>query len=251
MAARAVGEEPGLRLRCAQGGASCAGGGYIAGRADLVERARRCLFEGGSSPRDEAFTSRKAQMLGHGVRLTLASPAPLTRPARCRACDSDCSLASMMAARATPAEGCKVWHRAIQDAWFALGRCMHVYTQLGGVRSAGLWMAPGKVGEALKGGRCVAHAMASEGYSVRPHGSALERPSFITAVELCSPAAMQSFCGAVQRSSPVGSYITPLPGTLLGGGIACAHSHLGCPLALTPFSHAAPHCTGPGGVPCI
>lgn len=73
-------------------------------------------------------------------------------------------------------------------------------------------MAPAKVGEALKGGRVIAHAAAAAGLAATPRDSALVRPSFITAVRLGSAAAMQAFCGAVQRNSPVGSYIRPEPG---------------------------------------
>jgi hypothetical protein len=79
---------------------------------------------------------------------------------------------------------------------------------------AGLWMAPVKVGEALKGGRLIARVMASAGFRVVPLDPSRERPSFITAIELGSAAAMQAFCTAVQQNSPVGSYILPEPGEL-------------------------------------
>jgi hypothetical protein len=125
-----------------------AGGGYIAGRSDLIEKA-------------------KAVVLG-------SSAAAETLPLSDRTC--------------------------------------RMLTQ-------GLWMAPVKVGEALKGGRLIAKTMASAGFQVIPKDPVLERPSFITAVELGSAAAMQAFCSAVQQNAPVGSYTVPVPGALF----PCAH----------------------------
>ena len=77
---------------------------------------------------------------------------------------------------------------------------------------AGLRQAPIRVGEALKGGQLVAAVMQRAGYRVVPTESATARPSFITAVELGSEAAMAAFCAAVQAASPVGSYIRPEAG---------------------------------------
>lgn len=68
------------------------------------------------------------------------------------------------------------------------------------------------VGETLKGGRLVAEVMSREGYAVAPAGRVPSPPSFITAVEVGSTARMCAFCRAVQRCSPVGSYIEPVPG---------------------------------------
>jgi cystathionine beta-lyase family protein involved in aluminum resistance len=68
------------------------------------------------------------------------------------------------------------------------------------------------VGESLKGGRLVAEVMSREGYAVAPAGRVPFPPSFITAVEVGSTARMCAFCRAVQRCSPVGSYIEPIPG---------------------------------------
>ena len=86
---------------------------------------------------------------------------------------------------------------------------------------AGLFLAPQMVGEALKGGRLVAAVMEGRGFRVTPGSDALAlgstegaaaRPSFITAVQLGSAARMVAFCRAVQRSSPVGAYVQPVPG---------------------------------------
>ena len=73
---------------------------------------------------------------------------------------------------------------------------------------AGLFLGPQMVGEALKGGRLIARVMEAEGYQVHLPAS----PSFITAVEVGSRERMVAFCKAVQRASPVGSYIEPTPG---------------------------------------
>ncbi len=79
---------------------------------------------------------------------------------------------------------------------------------------AGLFLGPQMVGEALKGGRLVARVMEGECYRVHPPAGSLACPSFITAVEVGSRERMIAFCKAVQRASPVGSYIEPTPGDL-------------------------------------
>ncbi len=68
------------------------------------------------------------------------------------------------------------------------------------------------VGEALKGGRLIARVMEAEGYRVHLPTGMPAGPSFITPVEVCSRDRMIAFCKAVQRASPVGSYIEPTPG---------------------------------------
>lgn len=73
-------------------------------------------------------------------------------------------------------------------------------------------MGPQMVGEALKGGRLVAEIMTRKGYKVSPPAGSRPPRSFITAVEVGSSERMCAFCRAVQRSSPVGSYIEPTPG---------------------------------------
>jgi cystathionine beta-lyase family protein involved in aluminum resistance len=44
------------------------------------------------------------------------------------------------------------------------------------------------------------------------------RVDFITAVELGSRDRMIAFCKAIQKRSPVGAYITPIPGVTAGYG---------------------------------
>ena len=80
---------------------------------------------------------------------------------------------------------------------------------------AGLFLGPQMVGEALKGGRLIARVMDQEGYTVHTPTGAPACPSFITAVEVGSRDRMIAFCKAVQRASPVGSYIEPTPGKAL------------------------------------
>ena len=96
----------------------------------------------------------------------------------------------------------------------------------GACSGAGLFLAPQMVGEALKGGRLVAAVMEGRGFRVTPGSGALAlgsaegapaRPSFITAVQLGSAARMVAFCRAVQRSSPVGAYVQPVPGAHWAG----------------------------------
>lgn len=77
---------------------------------------------------------------------------------------------------------------------------------------AGLFLGPQMVGEALKGGRLVARVMEGECCRVHPPAGSQACPSFITAVEVGSRERMIAFCKAVQRASPVGSYIEPTPG---------------------------------------
>ena len=78
---------------------------------------------------------------------------------------------------------------------------------------AGLYLAPQMVGEAMKGGQLIAYIFSARGYKVHPISDKF-LPSFITAVELGSPEAMQAFCTAVQTASPVGSYVLPVPGLI-------------------------------------
>jgi len=82
----------------------------------------------------------------------------------------------------------------------------------------GLFLAPQMVGEAIKGGRLVAEVMHRRGFRVIPGPGKCHPYSFITAVELGTAAGMVSFCEAVQKSSPVGSYIRPEPGVTPGYG---------------------------------
>jgi cystathionine beta-lyase family protein involved in aluminum resistance len=76
--------------------------------------------------------------------------------------------------------------------------------------------APQTTGEALKGGRLVAQVMAAEGFPVIPVPGMAHTPSMITAVELGSRERMEAFCRGIQRRCPVGSYIRPVPGARSG-----------------------------------
>ena len=76
----------------------------------------------------------------------------------------------------------------------------------------GLFLAPQMVGEALKGGRLVAAVMASAGIEAVPAPGPVQQHAFITAVKLGSAERLLAFCGAVQRCSPVGAFVEPVPG---------------------------------------
>jgi cystathionine beta-lyase family protein involved in aluminum resistance len=81
----------------------------------------------------------------------------------------------------------------------------------------GLFHAPQVVGEALKGAELVATVMSDLGYPCNPPADA-ERTDIIQAVKLGSRDAVVAFCAAVQRSSPVGSHVRPIPGITPGYG---------------------------------
>jgi len=98
----------------------------------------------------------------------------------------------------------------------------------------GLWLAPAATAEAIKGGALVAATLGSHDGAPGPDGrrglglrvipplgppsaaDAEPRVSVVTAVELGSPDLMSRFCRAVQRASPVGSFVTPVPGATAG-----------------------------------
>ena len=82
----------------------------------------------------------------------------------------------------------------------------------------GLYMAPATVGEALKSGRLIARLFDSMGYNVLPQPGISDPWSFITAIEMKNEEAMVSFCRAVQKCCPVGSYVQPVPGVTAGYG---------------------------------
>lgn len=73
----------------------------------------------------------------------------------------------------------------------------------------------------MKGGRLLAEVFRNRGYSVYPAPdeahSKVPVASFITAIQLGCPQAMQIFCQAVQQNSPVGSYVLPVPGKVVSG----------------------------------
>ena len=109
------------------------------------------------------------------------------------------------------------------------------------VHLAGLFLGPQMVGEALKGGRLIGRVMDQEGYRVHTPSGAPACPSFVTAVELGSRDRMIAFCKAVQRASPVGSYIEPTPGkaSFTPASVLTALLHLA--FWVTMGSHAQHH----------
>jgi cystathionine beta-lyase family protein involved in aluminum resistance len=81
----------------------------------------------------------------------------------------------------------------------------------------GLFNAPAVVGEALKGASLVAHVMHELGYECNPP-SGENRTDIIQAVKLGTREKVIAFCEAVQRCSPVGAHIKPVPGVTPGYG---------------------------------
>jgi cystathionine beta-lyase family protein involved in aluminum resistance len=71
------------------------------------------------------------------------------------------------------------------------------------------------VGEALKGNHLVAQVFADLGYPVNPDPQAPRRDT-IQAIKLGSPEKIIAFCRAIQRCSPVGSYLDPVPASMPG-----------------------------------
>ncbi|KEF41687.1 MAG: aluminum resistance family protein [Cyanobium sp. CACIAM 14] len=79
----------------------------------------------------------------------------------------------------------------------------------------GLFLAPQMVAEALIGADLVARVFSDLGYAVHPAPGA-ERSDMIQAVRLGSPERLAAVCRAFQRSSPVGSYLDPVPAPMPG-----------------------------------
>lgn len=75
----------------------------------------------------------------------------------------------------------------------------------------GIFLAPQMVGEAIKGSLLIAEVMASKGYKVQPLPRH-PRHDTVQAVQLGSRERLISFCEAVQRCSPIGSFIKPIAG---------------------------------------
>lgn len=79
----------------------------------------------------------------------------------------------------------------------------------------GLFLAPQMVGEALKGTHLISYVFEQLGYKVNPtHG--VPRRDIIQAVQLGSPDKLIAFCRAIQRYSPVDSYVDPIPAPMPG-----------------------------------
>jgi len=79
----------------------------------------------------------------------------------------------------------------------------------------GLFLAPGIVGEAVKGAHLAALTFANQGYPVNP-GPLEIRTDVIQAIRLDDPQKLQRFCRAIQRASPIGSYLDPVPDQVPG-----------------------------------
>lgn len=79
----------------------------------------------------------------------------------------------------------------------------------------GLFMAPHTVGEALKGAGVAAWVFAQAGYDVSPAWDAL-RTDIIQAVRFGAPEPLLAFCRAIQATSPVHAYVTPIPDVVPG-----------------------------------
>jgi cystathionine beta-lyase family protein involved in aluminum resistance len=79
----------------------------------------------------------------------------------------------------------------------------------------GLFLAPQMVGEAMKGNHLTAQVFQALGYPVNPLPAAPRR-DVIQAIKLGSPEKVIAFCRAIQRHSPVGSYLSPVPAQMPG-----------------------------------
>lgn len=79
----------------------------------------------------------------------------------------------------------------------------------------GLFLAPQMVGEAVKGSHLIAYVFDQLGYPVNPL-PLVPRRDVIQGVQLRSPEKLIAFCRAIQRHSPVGSYLDPVPAPMPG-----------------------------------
>lgn len=79
----------------------------------------------------------------------------------------------------------------------------------------GLFLAPQMVGEAIKGTHLTAYVFDKLGYRVNPLPFEPRR-DVIQAIELGSPDKLIAFCRAIQKYSPIGSYLDPVPAEMPG-----------------------------------
>ncbi len=79
----------------------------------------------------------------------------------------------------------------------------------------GLFLAPQMVGEAMKGNYLAAATFERLGYEVNPPTTAVQR-EVIQSIKLGSPEKLVAFCQAVQKYSPVESYVSPIPAAMPG-----------------------------------
>jgi len=79
----------------------------------------------------------------------------------------------------------------------------------------GLFLAPQMVGEAVKGTHLLSYIFEQLGYPVNPE-PLVPRRDVIQAIQLGSKEKLIAFCRAMQKSSPVGSYLDPVPAQMPG-----------------------------------
>jgi cystathionine beta-lyase family protein involved in aluminum resistance len=79
----------------------------------------------------------------------------------------------------------------------------------------GLFLAPQMVGEAMKGNHLTAYIFDKLGYPVNPLPLAPRR-DVIQAIKLGSAEKLIAFCRAIQKHSPIGSYLDPVPAPMPG-----------------------------------
>ena len=79
----------------------------------------------------------------------------------------------------------------------------------------GLFLAPQMVGEAMKGNYLAAAMFEQLGYEVNPPAAAQQR-EVIQSIKLGSSDKLVAFCQAVQKHSPVESYVSPIPAAMPG-----------------------------------
>jgi cystathionine beta-lyase family protein involved in aluminum resistance len=79
----------------------------------------------------------------------------------------------------------------------------------------GLFLAPQMVAEALISSELIARVFSDLGFAVNPLPGA-ERSDVIQAVRLGSPERLKAVCRAFQATSPIGSYLDPVPAPMPG-----------------------------------
>lgn len=79
----------------------------------------------------------------------------------------------------------------------------------------GLFLAPQMVGEAIKGTHLISSVFDQLGYPVNPKPLETRR-DIIQAIELGSPEKLVQFCRLIQKNSPIGSYLDPVPAEMPG-----------------------------------
>jgi cystathionine beta-lyase family protein involved in aluminum resistance len=79
----------------------------------------------------------------------------------------------------------------------------------------GFFLAPQMVGEAIKSSHLIAYVFDKLGYEVNPLPFAPRR-DVIQAIKFGSPEKSIAFCRSIQKHSPVGSYLDPVPASMPG-----------------------------------